>query len=429
VSARVVLTTYGSFGDLHPYIAVALELQRRGHAVTLATHEYYRGKVEALGLSFHPLRPDVHENPELGRRVMDLRGGPEYIVRELFMPALRDSYADTTEATRGADLVVSHPLAFAVRLVAELRKIRWASALLAPLSFFSAYDPPVLPARGWVSALRPLGPTLYRPLFGLMRRTVGGWCRPVQQFRAELGLPPAPDPLFTGQHSPQLVLALYSSVLGAPQPDWPPNVCVTGFPFFDQDREADGQEELSRFLDAGPPPIVFTLGTSGVLDAGRFYLESAEAAKRLGRRAVLLVGRGTANRPQLLPDGVAAFDYAPFSELFPRAAAIVHQGGVGTTAQALRAGRPMFVVPFAHDQPDNADRVMRIGAARVLPRARYTAARAAAELRALLDEPRYAARAAEVSRQVRAEDGAVAAADALERLLAAPAGRPLGATV
>ena len=180
---------------------------------------------------------------------------------------------------------------------------------------------------------------------------------------------------------------------------------TTGFPFYDQDGEAGLSPELAHFLDAGPPPIVFTLGSSAVMDAGRFYEHSAVAAKLLGRRAILLVGKDPRNRPTSLPDGVVAFDYAPFSELFPRAAAVVHQGGVGTTAQAMRSGRPMLVMPYAHDQPDNAERLVRLGIARTVSRDRYTPARAAAELRHLIENPTYSERSAKVGKQVEQEDG------------------------
>ena len=185
--------------------------------------------------------------------------------------------------------------------------------------------------------------------------------------------------------------------------------------------------ELARFLDAGPPPLVITLGSSAVVDAGPFYEHSVAAAKRLGRRAALLVGKNPRNRPASLPEGIVAFAYAPYSELFPRAAAIVHQGGIGTTAQAMRSGRPMLVMPYAHDQPDNAERVRRLGVARTIARQRYTPARAAAELRHLLDNPVYRQRASAVGRKIQQEDGVRAACDALGGLLqaASPAGAGL----
>jgi UDP:flavonoid glycosyltransferase YjiC (YdhE family) len=212
-------------------------------------------------------------------------------------------------------------------------------------------------------------------------------------------------------------LALFSKLFAGKQADWPRQTVVAGFPFFDQDGQAELTPELTRFLDAGPPPIVFTLGSSAVRDAGPFYSHSAVAAELLGRRAVLLVGKDACNKPATLPDSVFACDYAPFSKLFPRAAAIVHQGGVGTTAQAMRSGRPMLVMPYAHDQPDNAERVTRLGIARTISRRRYNPSRAAAELRRLLDSPACSKRALEVGQQISQEDGVRVACDALEGLL------------
>jgi len=154
------------------------------------------------------------------------------------------------------------------------------------------------------------------------------------------------------------------------------------------------------------------------MDAGNFYEQSIAAAERLGRRAVLLIGPDPRNKPRRpLPPQMAAFEYAPYSELFPRASAIVHQGGVGTTAQAMRSGRPMLVIPFAHDQPDNATRVVRLGIARTISRGRYNAGHAAHELRLLLENAAYAKRATEVGAQIRREDGVKAACDAIEAVL------------
>jgi UDP:flavonoid glycosyltransferase YjiC (YdhE family) len=193
---------------------------------------------------------------------------------------------------------------------------------------------------------------------------------------------------------------------------------LTGFPFLDRDGEAGLPPDLARFLDDGPPPVVFTLGCSASAVAGQFFRHSAEAARGLGRRAVLVL-KAPGNRPPSLPEGVIAVDYAPFPALFPRAAAVVHHGGVGTTGLGLRAGRPALVVPFAHDQPDNAARLARLGVARILYPRHYTPARAAAELGRLLDDPTYSAKASEVGDRVRREDGVGAACDALESLLRA----------
>jgi len=419
---RFVLATFGSLGDVHPYLAIALGLKARGHEATIATSEFYRAKVTALGLGFHAVRPDLHdaaEVPEFMARVMDMRRGPAYVVREIMLPRLRDSYADTLEAARGADLLVSHPLTFAVPLVAELNGIPWASTVLAPNWFFSAHDPPILAPAQVLARLRPLGPAVNGPLLRFLQGLIRSWADPVHRLRAEIGLPPGGNPLFEGQHAPGLVLALFSKLLGAWQLDWPAQARLTGFPFLDRQGDEGLPAELARFLDDGPPPIVFTLGSAAVMHAGRFYEHAIGAVRLLGRRAVLLIGHDPRNQPAgALPEGVAAFPYAPFSELFPRAAAVVHQGGVGTTAQAMRSVCPALVMPYAFDQPDNADRAARLGIARVLPRARFNAPRAARELGKLLGDPSYARRAAEVGRRMQGEDGVATACDALEECLA-----------
>jgi UDP:flavonoid glycosyltransferase YjiC (YdhE family) len=243
------------------------------------------------------------------------------------------------------------------------------------------------------------------------------WTAPVRVFRSELGLPLAGDALYEGQFSPSGTLALFSSVLGRPQVDWPSNVSLTGFIFYGD--SASMPADLAAFLDAGDPPVVFTLGSSavGASPARVFYDESAKAAAAVGRRAVLLVGKDPANRPSPMPKGVMAVEYAPHAALFARASAIVHHGGVGTTAQVLRAGRPMLVVPHAHDQPDNAFRVKNLGVARVVYPKRYQAREIASHLQVLLEDRSYADRAAEVGRIVRSEDGVAAACGAIEARL------------
>jgi rhamnosyltransferase subunit B len=351
------------------------------------------------------------------RRVMDPKHGPEILIRECLLPHLRHAYADLTAAAHGADLLVTHPITFAGPLVAERQQIPWVSTVLAPMSFFSIYDLPVFPSLPWLARLYRLRPGVSRALMHVAKWMTRPWTAPIRQLRTELGLPTRGHPFHEGQFAPGLTLALFSRVLADPQPDWPPHTRVTGFVFYNEPKRLP--PEVEQFLAAGPDPLVFTLGSSVVSTAGRFYQESVEAVRRLGCRAVLLVGTDPQNRPpEPLPEGVLAVPYAPHGSLFPRAQAIIHQGGIGTTAQALRAGRPMLVVPHAYDQPDNASRAVKLGVARTLFPKHYVATRVAIEIQGLLAEPSYAQRAAEVGRMVRAEAGDQQACDALEAYLA-----------
>ena len=418
---HVLFTTFGSLGDLHPYMAIAAELKRRGYDATIATSTLYKEKIEAEGIGFAPLRPNVQElgdTKEVMKKVFDPRRGPEFVIRHIMMSHLRESYEDTMAAARGVDLLDNHALCFATPIVAEQLGLRWIATALAPLSLFSAFDPPVLPLAPGLERLRGLGPSFHRVLHNIARLATRKWSQPVRDLRRELGHPPSsPDPMYEGQFSPTLNLALFSRLFGPPQPDWPPNMVATGFPIYDRGSDDGMPRGLCEFLDTGQAPIVFTLGSSVVMAAGQFYAESARAARKLGRRAVLLTGADPANAPsELLDNQIAAFDYAPYSQLLPRAAAVVHQGGIGTTAQALRSGRPMLVVPHGFDQPDNAARVTRLGVGATIPPKRYQADVVADTLGALLASEASLQRATELGARIRSEDGAVASVDAIERL-------------
>lgn len=414
--ARIVINSWGSYGDVYPYIGIGKALQARGHHVTLALPRYYAAMVEREGLAARAVGPDIDPTDrERIAAVMDRAKGPERLIRGWLMPALRQTYEELREAAEDADVLVTHPATFAAPVLAARRKLPWVSTVLAPMSFFSTTDLPALPPAPWLVHLRRLGPWFGRLMVRGARHATREWSEPIYRLREELGLPRGGDPIFEGQFSPTLNLALFSRVMAEPQPDWPAHVNETGFVFYNGPDPLS--VELEAFLASGPPPVVFTLGTSAVGAAGTFYEESAAAAAKLGVRAVLLTGGFAENLPRrTMSHDILIVDGAPHQLLFPRAAAIVHQGGIGTTAQALRSGRPAIVVPHSHDQPDNAFRVTTLGVARtIFPRA-YRESRVARELSRLIGDASYTTRAATIAESVRAEDGAQAAADAIARV-------------
>lgn len=417
---RVLFATIGSLGDLHPYLAVAVGLRARGHEVAIATNSVHRERVEAARVEWRPMRPEAPDtpSPELFARAMDRRYGPEFVFRDLIVPAARDQVADLLVAAAGADLLVSTPLSLGLPIVAERLGVPWAAAALQPMLMFSVTDPPIPPQAAWLAPLHRFGALVGRPLRALARSVTRDWGEPVRALQREFGVADRADPLGADQFSPLLNLAMFSSTFARPQPDWPKRTSQTGFAFLDT---VDGlPDEVERFLAAGPPPVVFTLGSAAVHTSGRFYGESLAAAYALGRRALLLTGPDVRELPQARPNEVLAVPYASHAAVFPRACAVVHQGGIGTAAEALRAGRPALVAPFSHDQPDNAARLQRLGAAEVLPIGRYTARRATAALGRVLTDTGMAARAAELGEHVRAEDGVRAACDAIETVLRMP---------
>ena len=419
---RIVLSNIGTFGDINPLIAIALELKRRGHQPIMAVPALYGPKIVPLGIEFHAVRPNLDPgNTLLAEMVYDVRKGTERGLREFLFPSLRETYDDLTAAATipaRADLLLLGELNYAGPLVAEMTGIPWASYVLAPLSFFSAFDPPVLPMYPRLARADKAVPGMGRVIRRLARFVSRKWPQPVYDLRIELGLPRGRNPLFDAKHSPDLVLALFSRMLGREQPDWPANTKITGFCFYDSDAGNGAlPPHLEAFLAAGPAPLVFTLGSAAVLAAVRFYDYGARAAERLGMRAVLLIGSDARNRPRHpLPDSICVAEYAPYSALFSQAAAVIHQGGVGTTAQCLRAGKPMLIMPYSHDQPDNARRMRRLKVAQIIRKRYFTPLRVARKLRRLFENPIYAHRAELTAQRIRGENGVVAACNALEEL-------------
>jgi rhamnosyltransferase subunit B len=417
MTRHIAFATLGSLGDLHPCLALATELKRRGHSLRIITTEFYRKKVEQAGIEFCPMRPDWDPtDPDLIGQCDDLKRGPEILIRKMILPHLRPSYDDLLAAADGADLMLAGELGYAAPLVAEKLALRWASIILSPSSFFSADDPSVLVPAPWMMSVRKLGRLPYSFLMNAARVGTRHWWNPVRTLRREEGLRVSCEPLMKDKFSPHLVLALFSSWLASVQPDWPQQTVQPGFVFHEDSHAGRPYtEELNQFLFTGDPPLVFTLGSTAVSHPGNFYRTSIDATRRMSARAVLI--GATREVTRIAPD-ILSLPYAPYSEVFPSASVVVHQGGSGTTAQALRAGKPTLFVPWGWDQPDNGARVQRQGAALCIPKEKYSAESAVASLRRLLEEPSFALKAQEAAAHIRREGSLVMAADHIEGLLA-----------
>jgi UDP:flavonoid glycosyltransferase YjiC (YdhE family) len=325
------------------------------------------------------------------------------------MPHLRESHQQLRAAAHEADLLIGHPLTFMLQVVAEEQRKPWLSSILAPASFLARADPPAMVPLNSLQIARRLGPWSYAAVMRLIRAAVRRWEQPLHDYRRELGLPASGKVMiFEGQFSTLGTLALFDAPLMRPQPDWPPHTHLCGTPLYDGAAPEPGSlGQLREFLAAGEPPLVFALGSSAVWLGAEFWPAALEAARQLGRRAILITGCGSLPN---LPDWAREFSYLPYSQVFPHACAVVHQAGIGTLAQALRAGRPQLITPVWFDQPDNAARAVRLGVARSLAFRRVSATRLVQQLRPLLQAPAYASAARAVADSLLGIDGAAVAA-------------------
>jgi rhamnosyltransferase subunit B len=412
IASHVILTPVGSSGDVHPFVGIGRALRARGHDVTLITAEPFRAVVEGAGIQFVP----SHSSEDFER----LAGDPDLwhptrgvqLILRIAGEKLKADYERLADQVRpGQSVLVGHPLCFPARVYEDAHRIPAVSTALAPSMFRSDYRQPAhTPGRDYARAPR----WIKRLAWWLADRIAVDphIAPPLNRLRRELGLRPVSRIFASWLHSPQRIIGLFPDWFGPPQPDWPPQLRLTGFPLYDESDQQTLSPGLDEFLAAGDPPILFTPGSANKL-ATEFFSAAVEASQQIGRRALLL----TKYPEQIstpLPSTVRHEPYAPFSQLLPRCAAIVHHGGVGTCAQGLAAAIPQLVMPLAYDQPDNATRLWQLGVGRWLVPSQFKAARVARTLGELLDDPKVTASCRRRAEAVRAVDAVALTCDLIE---------------
>jgi rhamnosyltransferase subunit B len=413
--AHVVLTTIGSRGDLHPLLALAAVLMRRGHTTAFVLEGRLAALAQEAGfpVAIMPgdpevLQPYLHEvyggKPGLHSLSMSFR---HYIV-----PTLSAKVPVLTAALRGADLVVAPPVHPAAVIAADLTGTRWVSVSTTPAVPSAWIDPVSYPA--WVPG--PLRRQMNRILWGLSREMLRRVTDPpVNQARQQWGLAPVTDVVSPASSRALLNLVAVSKAL-VPRPrDWPIRVELTGFAW--RGDEIQSGPDKAR---PGDPPVIAVVGGSTAETTGdravSFCQEAVRAVHAVGGRA-FVVGSWADRLSELGPGDEVTATYVPYATIFSRCDAVIHHGGIGTMALALRAGIPAIVVPWAFDQAFNAVQLKRLGAGLSIPLRRFRAPAAARALRALLGGS-YRAAAEAVSRELRVEDGAQAMADRIDVALA-----------
>lgn len=380
---QVLLATLGSAGDVHPIIALGLALRARTHRVTILTNPLFQPLIAQQGLGFPPVgtSEDAYAamaDPDLWHR----RKGFEVVARRVIVPAIEEIYRLIETHADANTVVAASSISLGARVAQDKLGVSTATVHLQPSIIRSLVDQGMA-GDFRISASQPMW--FKQAFFRLVDWSVidRELKRPLNEFRAKLGLPPVRRVFRRWVHSPQCVIGFFPERFATPQSDWPPHTHLVGFPLWDA---ADGAAHLpaaaEEFFNAGEVPVIFTPGSAGSA-MHRYFRESVEAARTLGIRA-MLVTNFLEQLPRQLPLGVNAFSYLPFSRVLPRAALLVYHGGIGTLAQAIKAGIPHLVVPSGHDQFDNAWRIERLGLGRSIPQTRYRAGRVVEAIRAML---------------------------------------------
>ena len=418
--AEILIVGKGGFGDWFPLLAIGQALRQRGHRVRAAAEAHHASACAQAGLEFHA----VGDGALAARGERDAGASAWAAARGMLQATLSpQGLAAEVQALRplaeGADLLLGNQLAYAGSLVRRLLGKPWVFCAASPLAIPSRLDPPLWP---YLQPAQQLAARLGLPqsgFVGLARLGSRMLMRPQAALRRELGLPASGHPRFEAMYSERLNLLPVSPLLASPQADWPAHTRVLGYTWFEADFLGDEAQAraLREFAQAGPAPVVFALGGSLRVRPGDFYDRAVQACRRLGRRAILVAGR---QLHASLPSGedLALSGYLPYSRVFGLGEAVVHSGGIGAIGWGLRAGVPQLLVPAEWDQFDNARRAGRAGVARVLARRDWQAQDLARALGELLEDQALRARCAQAAQRVRAEDGAGAACEAVEQLLA-----------
>lgn len=413
---RTLIIALGSAGDVHPMIPLALGLRDRGHHVAFMTNPVFRPLCDRLNLPLVPIMTEEDykrdiQHPDLWHPTR----ATAYIAKAMWVPCLRPVY-DHIAATQ-PDLVVGTPLSLGARVAHDKLHTPYVTVNLAPSIFYSVDQPPTYPGfKPWYPAF------LTRFLYWLAdTRIIDPQIVPaINALRAELGLGPIRRLIGSNYwQSPQLALGLFPQWFanpgGPPPADWPPQVRLTDFVLYDESDATPLPQGVQQFLADGPPPIVFTPG-SAMAQGADFFRTSLEALQAINARGMFLT-RHAEQIPANLPPSVRHFDFVPLSKVLPHAGAFVCHGGIGSVAQGLAAGCPQLVMAMAHDQPDNAARVERLGAGLALPRAKYRTPAVANALRALTTEPSYRQRAADWGKRIDPQRARREACDLIQGML------------
>ncbi|HLH14940.1 MAG TPA: glycosyltransferase [Solirubrobacteraceae bacterium] len=412
---RVTVLSVGSRGDVHPLIGFARALAAAGHEVRFAAFPKFERDVAANELEFAPLaegrlgrgtRADAAEDEDGagrgGRRGAGRGRGVPMPLRFLqdSRSVGRERLADALGAGEGADALVANELATLLAWqVAEQRGVPLVRVRYSP--------PPAIAGRPVAGAARQLGWLAVRPWLGSGRR--------------ELGLPALPlrEPLGRLDARRTLELYAYSPAVGPEPARKGPWTHVTGYWFLDGALDPEPPRRLLEFLADGAAPVC--IGFGSMLDDGAASTARAtrelvlEALERAGQRGVLLGGLSAAAASEL-PASAIAVDSVAHDRLFERCAAVVHHGGAGTVAAALRAGVPSVIVPHMIDQHGWGRRVHQLGAAPApIPRRKLSAERLAEAISAAAGDASMRERAGELAQRIREEDGISRAVEVFER--------------
>ena len=398
---NIIISTFGTLGDVIPYISIAKTLQTYGHNVILATCEVHRNLCEKHNIRFKPLSPNLDiSNGTLVKQMMNSRHGERLIFEEI-MRNIDITYCELFDITADCDILINHCYCYAGPLVAEKRNLVWVSCHLSPTNFWSVFDPSSLSNSEYLIHLPKLGLIINKFIIKMARKQSLKWCLPLQKLRKEIGLPNNEHPVFEGLFSKYLSFALFSSEFAKPQLDWAKSCVQVGFVNSLSSSELEESELKEFIINKNYPLIIIALGSSVINNSDEIYSIIEQITFKSAYK-FLFIGGNSENLQST--DKIFYSNAISYRSVFKYANLIIHHGGIGTTSDAMTAGVPMIILPQFIDQPDNAYRIKKLGIGEYIQKSKFNANTLLKMVEKITNDNTYYSKAKSISQKMSLDD-------------------------
>jgi len=420
---KIFINTFGSRGDIQPYIILGKTLKDKGHEVMICTGSRFESQIKEVGIEYGYITDEAFELLDADKTILEdslgIIGVAKTSMRliKIAKPINRKMIQNAWDAAKKfePDLVIYHPKALGAVSIAEKFNV-----------------PAIL-----ISLIPMLAPTTEIPVIGMPNLKLGGWynkltyklvilgynsyMKDLNDIRInEMGLKKLPRgtgiaAMSDGTPTPN-IHAISPHVLPTPH-DWPDYYTMNGYIFMDKENDWSPPVELQAFLDAGEPPVYVGFGSMSGSNTERLTNVVIEALKQANVRGIIATGWGGLDAADL-PDTLFKIEKAPHDWLFERVTAVIHHGGAGTTAAGFRAGRPTIICPFMGDQPFWGEQVEKLGVGvKTAPQKKLTSGELATAIRTVTTDTTQQEKAAALGENIQAEDGVANATATIEKIM------------
>lgn len=362
---KIVIASLGTLGDILPYISICKRMQNMGYKTLIATTQTHEDLIRNNEIDCVVISPEIdHKDQLLAQKTQDRKRGTQYVIQKILDPNVYNTYADLERILNKGDVLITNVTCIVGRLLQVNCGVYWVHTVLSPNNFWSKYDPLVPHNATYFRHLVKYSVRLNYLMIRLSRVATLFWLKNHKKLYRKIKGGEYEHPFFEAISKADYVLGLYSENFARKRSDIPPNTLITGFITMAEKPDVFKAKSLESFVnEKGGAPVIISLGSSVLYSDPIFISSLVRDLLENNKRVVVLTGKKI--KVFKSDSNLMEIDYFPHRSLFKYASVVIHHGGIGTTANVLKEGKPSIVFPFSHDQPDNAYRLYRLGVGEV----------------------------------------------------------------